>query len=77
TILERGVTLPALDVVIIRTDMFTSSAIIQIAGRVGRKTSNPTGSVICYNKGITKEMDLARKEIMSMNKLAKERGWLK
>ncbi len=77
TILERGVTLPALDVVIIRTDMFTSSAIIQIAGRVGRKTSNPTGNVICYNKGITKEMDLARKEIMSMNKLAKERGWLK
>lgn len=77
TILERGVTLPALDVVIIRTDMFTSSAIIQIAGRVGRKVSYPKGNVICFHRGITKEMDLARKEIMSMNKLAKDRGWLK
>nr|WP_263314006.1 DEAD/DEAH box helicase family protein [Mammaliicoccus sp. Marseille-Q6498] len=76
TILERGVTLANLDVIIVRTDTFTSSAIVQIAGRVGRKLSCPTGKVICYHKGITKNMIQARNDIVAMNQLAHQKGWL-
>lgn len=77
TILERGVTLEYLDVVIIRCDEFECSAIVQIAGRVGRKWSCTTGKVICYHVGITKKMTRARNEIVNMNRLAQEKGWLK
>lgn len=76
TILERGVTLEKLDVVIVHTEKFTSSAIIQIAGRVGRKLSCPTGKVLCYHIGITRNMLQARREITEMNDLAREKGWL-
>ncbi|MEB7815794.1 DEAD/DEAH box helicase family protein [Mammaliicoccus sciuri] len=76
TILERGVTLEKLDVVIVHTEKFTSSAIIQIAGRVGRKLSCPTGKVLCYREGITRNMIQAKREIIEMNDLAHEKGWL-
>ncbi|CAH0416545.1 DEAD/DEAH box helicase family protein [Periweissella fabaria] len=48
TILERGVTLPDIDVIILGADHvnFTSRSLIQIAGRVGRKVSRPTGLVL-------------------------------
>ncbi|GGI39235.1 DEAD/DEAH box helicase family protein [Mammaliicoccus stepanovicii] len=76
TILERGITLSNLDVIIVRSDMFTSSAIIQIAGRVGRKVKQPDGKVMCYHNGITKNMIRAKHEIIQMNNLAKQKGWL-
>ncbi|MEB6202226.1 MULTISPECIES: DEAD/DEAH box helicase family protein [Mammaliicoccus] len=76
TILERGVTLEYLDVVIVHTEKFTSSAIIQIAGRVGRKLSCPTGKVVCYHEGITKNMLHAKNEISKMNSLARKKGWI-
>lgn len=48
TILERGVTLPDIDVIILGADHpnFTSRSLLQIAGRVGRKISRPTGLVL-------------------------------
>lgn len=76
TILERGVTIRDLDVVIVRADQFSSSAIIQIAGRVGRKIESPTGEVICYHKGITKGMSYAKNEIIKMNKIGIMKGWI-
>lgn len=48
SILERGVTLPFLDVIVFLADwegLFDAAALIQMAGRVGRSFEDPTGSV--------------------------------
>lgn len=76
TILERGITLEKLDVVIVNTEKFNSSAIIQIAGRVGRKIAYPNGKVLCYHEGLTKHMMHAKNEIVKMNRLAFQKGWI-
>ncbi|EKK20541.1 DNA/RNA helicase [Fructilactobacillus florum] len=49
TILERGVTFPGIDVIILGADdrVFTAATLVQIAGRVGRSSSRPTGMVHC------------------------------
>ncbi|MGX0331442.1 late competence protein required for DNA uptake (superfamily II DNA/RNA helicase) [Staphylococcus cohnii] len=65
-----------LDVVIINSHQFETSAIIQISGRVGRKAKAPTGSVFCMHEGITLSMLQAQYQIKKMNKLAKKRGWI-
>lgn len=48
TILERGVTIGDIDVIILGADHanFSSRSLIQIAGRVGRKVTRPTGMVL-------------------------------
>lgn len=47
TILERGVTIPYSDVAVVGSDdpVFDTAALIQIAGRVGRKPEDPVGHV--------------------------------
>ncbi len=47
TILERGVTVPNIDVAVLGAEqpIFTESALVQIAGRVGRSAQYPTGDV--------------------------------
>jgi competence protein ComFA len=47
TILERGVTIPYSDVAVLGSDdpVFNTSALIQMAGRVGRKAEDPKGHV--------------------------------
>ena len=47
SILERGITLPHLDVIIFMSDhpLMTTTVLIQMAGRVGRKKESPTGKV--------------------------------
>lgn len=45
TILERGVTFPYLDVIVVDADHFDSAGLIQICGRVGRKPKDPTGNI--------------------------------
>lgn len=45
TILERGVTFPYLDVIVVNADRFDSAGLIQICGRVGRKPMDPTGNI--------------------------------
>lgn len=47
SILERGITLPHLDVIIFISDhpLMTTTVLIQMAGRVGRKKESPTGKV--------------------------------
>lgn len=53
TILERGVTLPGIDVIVLGADdpIFSTAALVQIAGRVGRSSERPTGLVrfICQS----------------------------
>ncbi|WP_046465078.1 DNA/RNA helicase [Staphylococcus equorum] len=76
TILERGFTMANLDVIVLNSHMFESSALVQIAGRVGRKLEAPSGLVLYLHEGITMDMLKARKDIKKMNALAHNRGWL-
>lgn len=52
TILERGVTFPKIDVCVLGADedIFSSSALVQIAGRVGRSVDCPSGEVTFFIK---------------------------
>ncbi|WP_312504910.1 DEAD/DEAH box helicase [Lysinibacillus sp.] len=70
TILERGITISNVQVAVIgaETPVFTASALIQIAGRVGRNIQFPDGDVLYFHHGITTEMDEARAKILFYNK---------
>ena len=72
TILERGVTFPKVDVFVIEANhrLFTKSALVQIAGRVGRSMERPTGKLLYLAEGSSKEMTQAIKEIKEMNREA-------
>jgi competence protein ComFA len=70
TILERGITIKNVQVAVIGAEstIFTSSALIQIAGRVGRNADFADGDVVFFHHGITTEMDDARTKILYYNK---------
>lgn len=53
TILERGVTVPNIDVAVLGAEetIFTESALVQISGRVGRSAQFPTGDVVFFIMG--------------------------
>ncbi|GGJ60569.1 DEAD/DEAH box helicase [Virgibacillus salexigens] len=70
TILERGVTFPSVDVVVIDAGhhVFDKAALVQIAGRAGRSASDPTGEVVFFHDGKTKAMNAAIQLIKTMNK---------
>lgn len=76
TILERGVTFPNLDVAILGSEdrIFTESALVQIAGRVGRSAQFPSGDITFFHFGKTEAMIKARNQIIAMNKEALEKG---
>ncbi|ENH98387.1 ComF operon protein 1 [Gracilibacillus halophilus YIM-C55.5] len=69
TILERGVTFPSIDVIILEADhdVFDEAAIVQIAGRAGRSPNDPEGDVILCHQGKTKAIVQAIKQIKTMN----------
>src|SRR5699024_966650 len=68
-ILERGVTLPSIDVFIINAGhiVFDEAALIQIAGRAGRSKSDPDGEVIYLHTRKTRAMILVVCSIKKMN----------
>lgn len=74
TILERGVTFPGIDVLVLGADdkVFSASSLVQIAGRVGRKASRPFGDVSFYSDTNTKYIKSAIQQIKYMNRLAKQ-----
>ncbi|KEK25387.1 DEAD/DEAH box helicase [Bacillus gaemokensis] len=76
TILERGVTVANLQVAVLgaEEDIFSESALVQIAGRVGRSRQEPSGDIVYFHYGKTEAMVLAKKHIQSMNKKAKKQG---
>jgi competence protein ComFA len=78
TILERGVTIEGVKVAVLGAEqaIFTESALIQIAGRVGRSAREPTGEVIFFHHGKTTAMLQARHHIKKMNKQAREQGMI-
>lgn len=79
TILERGVTFPNIDVLVIGAEdrIYTESALVQIAGRCGRSAEYPTGAVIYYHDGKTLSIKRAIKQISQMNRLAEEKGLIR
>lgn len=76
TILERGVTFPGLEVAVLGSEdrIFTESALVQIAGRVGRSVEKPFGNVSFFHNGRTQAMEKAIDQIVSMNKEAIAKG---
>lgn len=76
TILERGVTVENSQVAVLgaEEEIFSESALVQIAGRAGRSSDEPHGDVIYFHYGKTEAMVRAKKHIQSMNKNAKEQG---
>nr|WP_275899489.1 DEAD/DEAH box helicase [Bacillus piscicola] len=71
TILERGVTIPGAEAAVFGAEdsIFTESALVQIAGRVGRSHEQPDGEVLFFHFGKTKAMAAAHKHIKTMNAL--------
>lgn len=73
TILERGVTFLGIDVLILGGDepVFSTTTLIQIAGRCGRSIDRPTGLVRIYVQERTKQLVDAISEIHYLNSLGK------
>ncbi|WP_328585740.1 DEAD/DEAH box helicase [Rossellomorea aquimaris] len=76
TILERGITIPNIDVAVLGAEerIFTESALVQISGRVGRSAEFPSGDIVFFHFGRTNEMVNALLHIDRMNKEARKRG---
>lgn len=76
TILERGITLPGIQVVVLGADhpVFDERALVQMAGRVGRTKENPGGKVIFLSKRITMSIKTALRWIEEQNRLALKLG---
>lgn len=75
TILERGVTFPNIDVAVVGSEekIFTESALVQIAGRVGRSAQHPSGDITFFHYGKTEAIVKAHKQIIQMNKEARKK----
>ena len=69
TILERGITIPNVQVAVVGADqpVFDAAALIQIAGRTGRAVDYPDGEVVFFHNGIVRQMDKAKRLIVSYN----------
>ncbi|WP_283678074.1 DEAD/DEAH box helicase family protein [Lentilactobacillus sp. Marseille-Q4993] len=74
TILERGVTFSKLHVLIVGADneIFSAAALVQIAGRVGRKADCPDGEVRLLVSRHSATVREAEKQIIMMNRRASE-----
>ena len=80
TILERGITVPDVDVIVLFSDVehiFQTAALVQMAGRVGRTTARPTGRVAFVGRRVSRAMRMAVEQIEGMNRLAREMGLLR
>ncbi|MCZ0717503.1 DEAD/DEAH box helicase [Aerococcus kribbianus] len=75
-ILERGVTFVGIDVIVLGSEdrTFTSAALVQIAGRVGRKPQAPNGRVLFLHYGQSRASRTAVRQIKAMNHLARKEG---
>ncbi|MFC6259970.1 DEAD/DEAH box helicase [Levilactobacillus fujinensis] len=76
TILERGVTFPDIAVVVLGGDdpVFSTAALVQIAGRVGRHQNFPTGEVTVYCHSQSRRIRLAQGMISQLNRQGKRLG---
>ncbi|WP_029100303.1 DEAD/DEAH box helicase [Brevibacillus thermoruber] len=72
TILERGVTIPRSDVIVVGADapVFDEASLVQIAGRVGRSADAPEGTVLFIQSHRSTAPYAAIRQIRRMNRLA-------
>jgi competence protein ComFA len=78
TILERGVTIPKADVIVLDADsaLFDAAALVQMAGRAGRSAADPFGRVLFLARDKTRSQVEALRQIRAMNRLAHRKGYL-
>lgn len=76
SILERGVTLPNAQVIVLAADheIFDERALVQMAGRVGRTQENPEGRALFFSKTKTPGIEKAIRWIKEQNALARAQG---
>lgn len=69
TLLERGITVPSVQVIVYRADhpVFTSASLIQIFGRAGRSYNDPYGKTSAYIQMPSKQLDKCLEQIRYMN----------
>lgn len=69
TIMERGITIEGVNICVLYADhpVFNEASLIQIAGRVGRRASAPSGLGIFLCEKKSKKVDLCIKELEMMN----------
>lgn len=79
TIMERGITVPMADVVVLYADfdrVFDSSTLVQMAGRAGRSREYPCARVFFVAERTSPAMRTAVASIRAMNRLAADSGYL-
>ena len=71
TVLERGITIPSIDIVLIKyhKHIFDKASMIQMIGRVGRSFEDPEGEAIILTNHYDKEVIETRKEIIKANEM--------
>lgn len=76
TILERGITLPGIQVAVLEADhpVFDERALVQMAGRVGRSSESPGGKVLFIAHKESKAMKRAIEWIEEQNRQALRLG---
>lgn len=76
SILERGVTVPGVQVIVLEADheIFDERALVQMAGRAGRTSQNPEGCVIFFAARFNRAIEIAIRQIRELNTLAWSRG---
>ncbi len=69
TLLERGITVPSVQVIVFEADhlVFTTASLIQIFGRVGRSFKDPTGEGICLCTSINSSIRECIEQLKQMN----------
>ncbi|MGL4521418.1 MAG: helicase-related protein [Bacilli bacterium] len=74
TMLERGVTVPRTDVVVFDAhhEVFSSAALIQMSGRVGRSADSPDGEILWVHNGLSDHMSEALRTIHMQNNVARQ-----
>lgn len=80
TVMERGVTLPRLNVLVLFADhryVFDENTLIQLAGRAGRTSEYPQARVWFVARKVSPEMAKALETIKRFNRMAWEKGYLK
>lgn len=69
TLLERGITVPSVQVIVYRADhlVFTSASLIQIFGRAGRSFKDPYGEGTAYIERPSKSLKACIEQLQYMN----------
>ncbi len=78
TILERGVTIPKSDVIVLDADgrLFDEASLVQMAGRAGRSADDPYGKVVFCAPTRSRSQLAAVRHIRQMNRIAERQGYL-